>query len=377
MGRTKYPRLRERNGHWHINGLRIKGHGAIYESIGRCSREEAEAYYLKRVSDIRQGVMFGVRPKRTFREAATHYLEIEQARPEPKASLSNDASFLRELDQFIGMLELDRVHDGTLAAFVKARLKAGNKTKTINLKLAVARRVLNLAATKWRDDATGLTWLSQAPKIELLPMTDQRLPYPLSWDEQRLLFTELPDRLGRMALFAVNTGCRDGEVCGLRWAWEQQVEELGTSVFVIPRPKNRIARVVVLNRIAREVVDAVRGQHPEYVFSYRGHGIETMNNTAWQSARRRAAGMYEERFGRTCPEGFRTLHVHDLRHTVGRRLRALKVPFETRQDVLGHKNGNITTHYSAAEVGELLEAVKLLESAATDSRPLTMLRVVA
>jgi integrase len=80
---------------------------------------------------------------------------------------------------------------------------------------------------------------------------------------------------------------------------------------------------------------------------------------------------------RPCPEGFRTLHVHDLRHTVGRRLRALQVPFETRQDVLGHKNGNITTHYSAAEVRELLDAVTLLEQAATESRPLTLLRVVA
>lgn len=377
MGRTKYPRLRERNGHWHINGVRIKGHGALYESIGKCSREEAEAYYLKRVSEIRQGVMFGTRPKRTFRDAASHYLETELAKPEPKTSLSNDASFLKELDSFIGKLELDRVHDGTLAAFVKARRSAGNKTKTVNLKLALARRILNLAATKWRDEATGLTWMAQAPRIEMLPLTDQRLPYPLSWDEQRLLFAELPDRLARMALYAVNTGCRDGEICGLRWEWEQQVEELGTSVFVIPRPKNRVARVVVLNRIARAVVDEVRGQHPEYVFSYRGHRIETINNNGWQSARRRAAEKYEERLGRACPEGFRTLHVHDLRHTVGRRLRALQVPFETRQDVLGHKNGNITTHYSAAEVRELLNAVTLLEDAATESRPLTLLRVVA
>ena len=269
MGRkSKYPRLRERNGHWHINGVRIKGQGPLYESIGKCSSEEAEAYYLKRISEIRQGVMFGVRPKRTFREAASHYLELELAKPEPKASLSNDGLFLDQLDPFIGMLELERVHDGTLAGFVKACRSAGNKSKTINLKLAIAQRVLNLAATKWRDEATGLTWLSQAPKIEFLPLSDQRLPYPLSWDEQRLLFAELPDRLARMALFAVNTGCRSGEVCGLRWEWEQKVEELGTSVFVLPRPKNRIPRVVVLNRIARAVVDEVRGQHPEYVFTY-------------------------------------------------------------------------------------------------------------
>ena len=387
MGRTRYSRLRERNGHWHINGVRIKGQPPLYESIGKCSREEAEAYYLKRITEIRHGVMFGARPKRTFREAASHYLELESAKPEPKATLSNDALFLEQLEPFIGKLELERVHDGTLAPFVRACRTAGNKSKTVNLKLAVARRVLNLAATKWRDEATGLTWMAQAPKIEMLPLTDQRLPYPLSWDEQRLLFAELPDRLARMALFAVNTGCRDGEICGLRWEWEQRVEELGTSVFVIPRPKNRIARVVVLNRIARAVVDEVRGQHPEFVFVYspiskKGKKpeykrVETMHNSAWQAARQRAADKYEERFGRKSPEGFRTLHVHDLRHTVGRRLRALRVPFETRQDVLGHKNGNITTHYSAAEVSELLDAVTLLENAATDSRPLTMLRVVA
>ncbi len=136
--------------------------------------------------------------------------------------------------------------------------------------------------------------------------------------------------------------------------------------------------MAILNRIALAVVDEVRGQHPEYVFSYRGHRIETMNITAWQSARRRAAEKYAARFGRACPEGFRTPHVHDLRHTVGRRPEGpLQVPFETRQDVLGHKNGNITTHYSAAEVRELLDAVTHLEQAATESRPLTLLRVVA
>ena len=40
--------------------------------------------------------------------------------------------------------------------------------------------------------------------------------------------------LAAMALFAVNTGCRDQEVCRLRWEWEVRVPELGTFVFIIP-----------------------------------------------------------------------------------------------------------------------------------------------
>jgi hypothetical protein len=37
-----------------------------------------------------------------------------------------------------------------------------------------------------------------------------------------------------MALFKVNTGCREGEVCRLRWDWEVKVPELETSVFIVP-----------------------------------------------------------------------------------------------------------------------------------------------
>ena len=34
------------------------------------------------------------------------------------------------------------------------------------------------------------------------------------------MFKVLPPHLAAMALFAVNAGCRDGEVCALRWEWE-------------------------------------------------------------------------------------------------------------------------------------------------------------
>ena len=50
------------------------------------------------------------------------------------------------------------------------------------------------------------------------------------------------------------------------------------------------------------------------------------------------------------------VRVHDLKHTFGRRLRAAGVSFEDRQDLLGHRSGRITTHYSAAELQSLLDA---------------------
>jgi integrase len=167
----------------------------------------------------------------------------------------------------------------------------------------------------------------------------------LEWQEQARLFAELPAHLERMALFDVNTGLRASELCKLRWSWEIQVPELDTSVFMLPEEmtKNGEERIVVLNRIARSVIESERGKHRECVFTYNGEGIVRINNHAWRKARNRA--------------GLPLVRVHDLRHTFGHRLRAAGVSFEDRQDLLGHRSGRITTHYSAPDLSRLLHAV--------------------
>ncbi len=161
-----------------------------------------------------------------------------------------------------------------------------------------------------------------------------------------------------MTLFKINTGCREQEVCKLRWKWEVEVPELETSVFIIPNDsvKNGEDRLVVLNRVALSVIDGQRGKHPEYVFTYSARKVTRIYNTAWKRTRKEAAVHYPKKLGKPCPEGFRKLRVHDLKHTFGRRLRAAGVSFEDRQDLLGHKSGRITTHYSAAELKNLLDA---------------------
>ena len=203
----------------------------------------------------------------------------------------------------------------------------------------MVRHILNLAEQEWKDEY-GLSWLIRAPKIKLEKLTDARKPYPLSHDEQIRFFKELPTHLKRMALFAVNTGCRDQEICNLKWEWEIKVPE--GSVFLIPewRVKNREERLVVLNKIAHQVIEEVRGMHSEYVFIFRGKPISRMLNSGWKKARVLASLPH--------------VRVHDLKHTFGRRLRAAEVSFEDRQDLLGHKSGRITTHYSQFEYSNLI-----------------------
>jgi integrase len=203
--------------------------------------------------------------------------------------------------------------------------------------------------------------------ITMLPLTDQRPPRPIMWTEQKQLMEALPRHLADMALFNLNTGVRDDVVCNLQWAWEVPVRQLGISVFIVPTRHvkgvagKKAERVVVCNTVAQEIVERQRGKHVTHVFCYRRERsvhpeetpampyrpVQTMNNTAWQTARRKA--------------GLVDLHVHDLRHTVGLRLREANVADRTQDDILWHRNKSMTAHYSMAQLVEIFEALEKIK----------------
>lgn len=337
---------------WRKDRLRQRGFGSF---------EEAERWLIAQLAAKREIVVHGAREVRTFEAAAAHYVTIFR----DKTSIETEIHLLKNVMPVIGALELHQVHDATLAPYTAARLAAGRSHKTVNLALGTVRRILNLAATSWRDES-GRTWLQQAPKLTMLPLVGhQREPRPITWGEQRRLLPMLPDHLARMALFTLNTGVRDDVVCSLRWDWEIQVPELGVSVFEVPREHvkgKRRSRVVICNSVAQSVVDAVRGQHLDFVFVYRRERVKnldqaplmayrqigTMNNTAWQTARVKA--------------GLGDLHVHDLRHTLGMRLREAGVAEGTISDLLWHTAGSITQHYSVAQLQELHDAMEKIKT---------------
>ena len=191
----------------------------------------------------------------------------------------------------------------------------------------------------------------------------------------------------QMVLFALNTGARDDNVCGLRWSWERPVDELGRSVFLIPAEhfKSKRPHVLILNDAAWRIVEDARarrdaaiaprrrGDVDEYVFVWRRErevhvdrapamawqAIDTINNTGWQTARA-AAGLPQVR-------------VHDLRHTFGHRLREAGVSEEDRALLLGHAIQGMPQHYAAATVARLVDVAN--QVARTRDRT-TLLRIV-
>lgn len=335
---------------------------------------EAEEYLVAQRDFIRKAFALGKRPKITLEQAAIYYLEQKQGMP----SMETDAHLLKEVVRHCGSLTIDQVHNDTLRSFVEARRKQGMKNKTINNALSVVRRICILAVSDWRLP-NGLNWLDRSPIIRMLPLDDQRPPKPISWHEQKILLKALPPHLADMALFVLNTGLRSSVVCNLRWEWEAKVplNGMNISVFVVPRQHvkgRKSERVIVCNSLAQSIIDKQRGRHEEFVFTYykqvkHDHlkspsyfPTKSMYNTAWLSARKRA--------------GLGDLHVHDLRHTVGMRLRLSGISERTQNEILWHSSKSMAQHYASAQIREIFDALELISVEGDQEETLNLLALV-
>lgn len=114
-------------------------------------------------------------------------------------------------------------------------------------------------------------------------------------------------------------------------------------------------------KLAQRIIEGQRGKHAEFVFPNPGNRIETVSNSGWQHTRAKA--------------GLPDLHFHDLRHTVGMRLRESGVREETIANVLWHTRRGMTAHYSVAQTEELVEALeRITDERSRTNRSLEMIR---
>lgn len=130
--------------------------------------------------------------------------------------------------------------------------------------------------------------------------------------------------------------------------------------------KGNRPHVVIFDDVAGNVVEARRGKHNEYVFTYCNEKkrlppdrIDTINNTARQKTRSRAK--------------LAQVRVRDLRHTFGQRLRDAGVSNEDGAVQLRHAKSTMSEHYITPTVSRLIEMANMVSM--TRDTP-TLLRVV-
>jgi hypothetical protein len=117
MGNQRTSGINKRGGIWHIDkvfrGVRIR------ESTRTSEITKAQEQLAKRIDQIREAQLYGVRPDRTFRAAATKFLKENQH----KRTIGQDAAHLQALDSFIGDLYLRQVHMDSLRSVAPTELR--------------------------------------------------------------------------------------------------------------------------------------------------------------------------------------------------------------------------------------------------------------
>ncbi len=102
-----------------------------------------------------------------------------------------------------------------------------------------------------------------------------------------------------MVAFSLATGLRASNVTGLQW---HDIDLKIAHAWIHPdEAKMKKAIPVPLTDDAMAVLKSRRGQHPKYVFTYKGKSIGQCNTKAWKKALERA--------------GIKNFRWHDLRHT--------------------------------------------------------------
>ena len=82
-------------------------------------------YFCFKVDQLRQFQIYGVRPKRTFREAAIRYLNESS-----KSSIAEDARVLKKMDKWVGDLNIDEIHMGKLQPYIECERNRGLKNRS-------------------------------------------------------------------------------------------------------------------------------------------------------------------------------------------------------------------------------------------------------
>jgi hypothetical protein len=97
---------------WYID-KRVKRYGRLCESAGIADRNEAERYLLHRLHELREVLVYGERPPRTFKEAAEKYLAENRG----KRTIKRDMGALKDMEPFIAHLPLDRINNDSFARY--------------------------------------------------------------------------------------------------------------------------------------------------------------------------------------------------------------------------------------------------------------------
>ena len=159
----------------------------------------------------------------------------------------------------------------------------------------------------------------------------------ITQDQWYKLYAELPLHLKAPASFAVRTGLRQANVLGLSWRCVDL--ERGMAFIEGMDSKSGNAIGVPLDPDAVEVLKTVKGQHPEWCFTFRGKPFKDIKTSFMAACIRAGLGKFTD-------DGYMGFTWHGLRHTWATWQAQNGTPLEVIKDLGGWTDMRMLENYA-------------------------------
>jgi integrase len=297
------------------------------------NRRTAEQIDQKHKEELRlKGTQFSeLKPAMKFAELAGRFL----SEATPKAWHRDR---LRVLLPYFSNLEIGRITKGTIRQYRQKRHAQKQLTATtVNRDIECLRHLLY-----WAVDE-GILPANPIARIRLERERRSKRPV-LSLQEEALLVQHAAPHLEKIAVVALDTGMRRGEILHQRWEDVDFARRL-LCVTHSKTPEGESREIPLTERLFT-LLSAIR-KDSGLIFTFEGKPIWSVK-TAWKAAIRRA--------------GIRYIRFHYLRHTFNTRLLELEVPREVRMALLGHTFGDTHESYEHVELPSKRKAIHKLDA---------------
>ncbi|MGE5443759.1 MAG: tyrosine-type recombinase/integrase, partial [Ignavibacteriales bacterium] len=167
----------------------------------------------------------------------------------------------------------------------------------------------------------------------------------LSEEEFERLYGAATSEFRPILLTAITTGMRKGEILNLKWV-DVNLEE---GFILVRDSKNYESRAITIHpKLKEALLTLANKSQSEYVFE----GRKTIKR-AWENALRKS--------------GIPHCRFHDLRHTFATRLVMKGTDLATLQELMGHKDINMTKRYSHPTPEHKKQAIERLDLGTIDT----------
>jgi len=328
---------------WYENGRPIQ------ESTGATTRREAERFLKLREGAVAKGAPIPPRLDRIPYEELAQDLRQHYVTTGTR-NIKEAESRLAHLDGFFQGYRAVNINPTRITTYIAHRQEKGASNRTINIELALLRRMLRIAHENGK--------LLRVPRIRMLKEASPRKGF-FERDQYEAVRRHLPDDLQVAVAIAYTFGWRVlSEILTLR---RRQVDlkagtlrlDPGTTktgegrvVYLTPELRHQLTHQLErVDRLAKKTGQVIPWVFPHLTGRFQGERIKSFRR-AWQTACRKA--------------GVPWMLLHDFRRTAVRNLVNAGVPERVAMKITGHKTRSVFDRYHIVSPADLKDASQKL-----------------